>query len=177
MVRAALGVLLGALALSCASTRQYTDLEFGYQVKSDFKEVGDVSYHYAGSFENTGVCVAHPGQKDETVGALSSVGTIDSVWTSPTSFRTCTLKGRTTCTFLDPDRSTRTYEWTAECKYTPYGTLTFEGHGVFVDGTGRYKGIQGTTSWTSWDTTFPLERSHENINYLVATGKYTLPGK
>jgi hypothetical protein len=83
---------------------------------------------------------------------------------------TCRSSGKNVCAFRD---GTHTDEYTATCKLGPDGRLSFEGSGSFVSGTGRFEGIQGTTSFTSWNLTPPPE----NIGYAKVTGKFTLPKK
>jgi len=172
MTRIGLVFLLGALAMACASTsKTIHGLGFSYQTKSDVKPVGDVPGHVAGSWENRGICLDNAGQKDEEVGVLMASGTFDAVFTSTTTTTSCTSKGRATCIFKDG--SFHTDETTAECKFGPNGFLIFEARGMFVQGTGRFEGIQGPVSGTSWSMSPPPE----NLGFSKVHGEGTLPKK
>jgi hypothetical protein len=113
----------------------------------------------------------NPGQKNEEFGVLDARGTFDAVFTSQTTTRSCTSKARNTCTFKDG--SVHVDETTAECRFGPDGTLIFEARGAFVEGAGRFEGIQGTVSGTSWS----LSPAPENLGFSRVTGTFTLPGK
>jgi hypothetical protein len=163
-----IGFLLGALALACAS-HTIGGRSFSFEVHSDMKQVA--SGHWTGPFVNHGVCLNNVGQKEEEAGVLTGTGTFDGVWTSPTEMTSCTSKGQNVCTYLDG--STHTDEWTATCRPGAGGHLIFEGKGTFVSGTGRFEGISGTISWTSWNLSAPPE----NIGYSKVITEYTLPKK
>lgn len=175
MARIGLGVVPAVLALACATTAppEKNGRGFTYQVSNDVKQVEPG--HWAGSWANRGVCLDNVGQKGEEAGVMSAEGTFDGVWTTPTELKSCTSKGKTTCTFQDG--STRTEEWTAECKRGPDGPFSFEGRGVFVKGTGRFEGIQGSASWTSRSLFQPGPGETGEIGFSVGTAKFTLPRK
>ncbi len=175
MCRIGLSALFGALALACATTAppERYSRAFTYQVSNDVRQVAPG--HWTGSWANVGVCLDNVGQKDEEAGVLSSEGTFDGVWATPAELKSCTTKGRTTCTFQDG--SIRSEEHTEECKRGPDGLFNFEGHGVYVKGTGRFEGIEGSTSWTgrALFQTGPGEIGE--IGLTMTTRKFTLPKK
>jgi hypothetical protein len=142
---------------------------FSYQVRSDVKEVEPG--HWAGSWENRGLCLDNVGQKDEEPGVLTASGTFDGVWASQTEMKSCTSKGRATCTFRDG--SSHTEETTADCQPGPGELLVFIVRGAFVGGTGRFEGIQGSVSGTTWS----LTPAPENLGYSRVTAEVTLPKK
>ena len=168
MARIALVVSVAALALACASTPN--NRTFNYQVKSDVKEVSPG--HWVGPWERRGVCVRMLGAKDEEAGIFTADGTFDGQWTSPTTVSSCSSKLRATCTYADG--SSHTDEANLTCKLGPDGKLVFEGQGVFVKGTGRFEGIQGTSKILSSKHLTPPP---EDMSYDVVDFKYTLPKK
>jgi hypothetical protein len=166
MARIGRGVLLGALALACASTPNFRT--FHYQVTNDTREVSPG--HWAGPWEHRGVCVQNVGTKDEEAGVFTVTGTFDGQWTSPTTMSSCSAKAVATCVY--PDGSSHTDEANITCKLGPNGKLVNEGHGVVVGGTGRFEGIQGTMTIVS---ARQLAAPPGELNYDVGDFKYTLP--
>jgi hypothetical protein len=175
MARIGLGVGIALLAFACATTApaEKDAREFGYQVSNDVKQVAPG--HWTGSWANRGVCLDNVGQKDEEAGVMSAEGTFDGVWTTPTELKSCTTRGKTTCTFQDG--SIRSEEWTAECKRGPDGSFNFEGRGVYVKGTGRFEGIQGSASKTGRSLFSPGPGEIGEIGFSIVTAKFTLPKK
>jgi len=93
------------------------------------------------------------------------------MWISPTEMKSCLSKGKATCIYRDG--STRTDEFTADCEPGPDGKLVFEGHSVFIGGTGRFDGTKGTISWTSRS----LTEAPNEIGFTTKTLEFTLPKK
>ena len=170
MIRNAVSIALGALALACASTSTPNHRTVGFQVKNDTKEVSPG--HWVGPWERRGVCSRMVGTKEEEAGIFTQTGTFDGVWTSKTTMSSCSSKGVATCTFSDG--SSFTDESNLTCHLGPDGKLVFEGHGVFVKGTGRFEGIQGTSNIVSSQHMTPPP---EDMSYDVVDLKYTLPKK
>jgi len=172
MARIGLGASAAALLLACAHPTPVVNRYVSYDVKSEVKPVGDVEGHFAGAFKNHGVCLKNVGRPDEEIGVLVASGTFDAVFTSATTTSTCTMTGRTTCTF--DDKSTHTDEWTATCRFGPGGKLVSEGRGSYVEGTGRFEGIKGTATFAGK----ALIGDPENLWVsTMLTGETTLPKK
>ena len=173
MVRMGLGFALGAaLVLGCATTGKPEPVRnygFAHDVHSDVKQVS--LGHFVGPFEKTGICLAHVGTKDEEAGALHVLGTVDQRWITSTEIISCSYTGTSTCTYLDGSATTEA--WTGECHAERSGHVVIKTNGVFVSGTGRFAGIQGTTWGTSWDIT----SEPEFASYSVTSAKYTVPPK
>jgi hypothetical protein len=174
MTRIALGLMPAVIALACASTAPTVKIPtgrgFSYEVDSHVRPVGDVPGHIAGSWETRGVCLDNVGQKDEEAGVMTASGTFDAVFPSQGVVEKCTSKAKTTCTFRD---GSHTDETTAQCRVGPDGFLIFEARGVFVGGTGRFAGIQGSVSSTTWHLSPPSE----NLSFTMVTAEVTLPKK
>jgi hypothetical protein len=157
MLRMGLEVVLAALALAGAPaakdvptvTKNMTGREFAYRVTDGSKQVAGEPGHIVGPWADRGVCLDNVGQVDEEAGVLTSSATLDAVFPSRTVTKSCALKGKSTCAL--PDGSVRTHEWTAVCQHEPDGSLSWEGRGVFVSGTGRFEGIQGSVTLKSWE--------------------------
>jgi hypothetical protein len=154
MNRASIGILVALLVAGCAHGAP-GDRFISYNVKNEVKPVGDVDGHFAGTFRNHGVCLKNVGRPDEEVGIMSGSGTFDAVFTSATTTAKCVMSGRNTCRFAD--RSSHTDEWTATCKHGPDGKLVSEGRSTFVEGTGRFEGIQGGGTFTGRELIGDLE--------------------
>ena len=170
MTRIGLRVVLGALALACATTsRTIQGRGFSYQYRTDVKEV--YPGHFTGEYLNQGICLNNIGQKDEEAGILTETGAFDGVWKSSEEPTTCTFKSQTTCVF--DDASSYIAEQAGTCKQGATGFLIFEARGTFVSGTGRFEGITGTVSLTSWTISPPPER----MGWSKVSGIYTLPKK
>jgi hypothetical protein len=83
MVRIALGVVLGVLALACAPTlRTVQGRSVYHNVSGDVKEVSPG--HITGPWKSVGVSIDDVGQKGEDAMSWTETGTIDMVWKSPT---------------------------------------------------------------------------------------------
>ncbi len=181
MNRIALGVLLGGLAMAGAPTakdvstvtKNMMGREFKYRVTDGSQPVAGEPNHIVGPFAERGVCLDNVGKNDEESGVLTSSATLDGVFPSRTSSTNCALKGESTCTLRD--RSARTYEWTAVCKHQPDGSLSWEGRGAFVSGTGRFEGIQGSVSFKSAELS-PGPGTGV-VAFSTVTAEITLPKK
>jgi hypothetical protein len=178
MTRIGLGVVLGALALAAAKdvptvTKNMMGREFTHRFTDGTKEVGGEPGHIVGPWADRGVCLDNVGQMDEEAGVLTSSATLDAVFASRGHTRSCTMKGKSTCTLRDG--SVRTHEWTADCKGEPDGSLSWEGRGVFVSGTGRFEGIQGSVSFKTWEL-IPGP-GPQVIAFSKVTAEITLPKK
>jgi hypothetical protein len=172
MTRTLITILVSMALLACSHATPILDRFVSYQVKSDVQPVGDVEGHFAGSFRNHGACLRHVGLPDEEVGVQTTSGTFDGVFTSASTMSKCAQSGKSTCTFADG--SSITDEWTATCKHGPKGRLVSEGRSTFVEGTGRFEGIQGGGTFTGKE----LLRDPENLWVSTPlTGTVTLPKK
>jgi hypothetical protein len=170
MTRIGLGVLLGALALACASTQKANSRTFFYQVKNEVVEVSPG--HFTGPYENRGVCVMNVGGKNEEAGVLTDAGTFDGVWVSPTKTTSCGVKTSSTCTF--EDGSSYTTDATLSCTPAPGGKLVFAGDAVVARGTGRFEGIQGKQMVLNSQMVAPPPGE---MHYDLVNFQYTLPKK
>ncbi len=141
-----------------------------HQVSSNVSQVSPG--HWAGEWRNRGICLDNVGQKDEEGGVQEASGTFDGVFASSTTTTSCVVKGKASCTF--PDGSSRVVEYTEDCRPGPNGLLIFEGRGAFVDGSGRFNGIQGSMSWTDRNLTGP---GPGEMGYGAGTATFTLPEK
>ena len=153
MLRIGLGILLGALALSCAPTsktiQEGTVTVQGravyHNVSGDVKEV--TPGHWTGPWKSVGVSIDDIGQPGEEAMPWVEEGVIDMVWKSPTELVSCTNKSTQTSTHRGGGITVATN--TATCRLGPDGKLVFEGKGRQSSGTGRFVDTQFTSSWTS----------------------------
>jgi hypothetical protein len=170
MMRIGLGVVLGALALACASIPKANTRTFFYSVKSEVAEVSPG--HWTGPYENRGVCVVNVGEKNEEAGVFTDAGTFDGQWVSQTKTSSCGVKTTSTCTFRDG--SSYTCEATLSCAPAPDGRLVFEGNAVVGHGTGRFEGIQGKQIVLRSEVVAPQPGE---MHYDLVNFQFTLPKK
>ncbi len=113
------------------------------------------------------------GTKNEEVGIWTASGTFDGQWTSRTTMSSCGMKAGSRCAF--PDGSSFSEESTWTCHLDPDGKLVLDmASSKFVNGTGRFDGIQGGLIVHLHKVLAPPP---EELSYDVAELKYTLPRK
>lgn len=170
MTRIWLGVLLGALAMACAST-PVSFRTYQHSVKNEPQEVSPG--HWVTQWATHGFCVRLVGTKDEETGIFTTGGTFDGQWTSKTTMSSCGMKGGATCTFQDGSSFTDESTWT--CHLDADGKMVFDvTSSKFVKGTGRFEGIQGGFILQSHKVLTPQP---EELSYDVGEIKCTLPKK
>ena len=134
-----------------------------YVTQFQAKPVGDVEGHVTGTFQRRGLCLYATGE----VAVYLAEGALDITKGNGT------VKGESTCTFEDGSSSTTT--WSMKMTALPNGLHVYtEGKGEFVRGTGRFEGIQGTTTF-SGKTYTPNKGDTKGDLVMEVEGKYTLP--
>ena len=153
--------ILGSVTQGGAETIKCRQVQF--ITKWESVQVGDVPDHIVGTFDQTGLASC---ESDE-VASIKNTGTLDYIKGSGT------LQGYTTYTF--EDGSTRATKWQGTTRPDPGGKGSwFEGTWTFIQGTGRFAGIQGEGTFIG--RRFVPFGGGAQL-YSDVTGTYTLPPK
>ena len=150
-----------AVSLAGAETMKWRQVQF--YTKGEVLQIGDVPDHIIGIYDQTGLASFETGE----VASMTIKGTLDYIK------GTGAIKGYTTYTF--EDGSTRTSRWQGTTRPDPGGKGSwFEGTWTFIQGTGRFAGIQGDGSFIG--RRFAPFGGGVQL-YSDITGTYTLPSK
>jgi hypothetical protein len=136
-----------------------------YITKMEVIPVFDVKGHIIGVYERRGVSISENGE----VAAYLNRGTFDLTnGQGP-------VQGYSQLTFKDG--STAMFKWQADVTLSPGGKLPLvKGEGKYIKGTGRFKGIKGTVSFTGKYIT-PYSKETRGDLYVEATSTFTLPSQ
>ncbi len=156
---------LVSVTQAMAETKTVKSKVTTYNTKAEFIPVFDVKGHVIGVMEKRGVAVFETGE----VAAYLMRATFDLIE------RQGPLQGYSQLTYKDG--STTVYKWQSNLSLPPEWPLGFvKGKGEYVKGTGRFKGIKGTVSWTGRFITLPGKETKGDM-YIEATSTYTLPSQ
>jgi hypothetical protein len=134
-----------------------------FNTKVEILPIGDVPDHIIGLYDQTGLASFDTGE----VASVKNPGTLDYIKGSGA------IQGYTTYTF--EDGSTRTTRWQGTTRPDPSGKGSwFEGTWTFIQGTGRFAGIQGKGTFIG-RRFVPFSGGAQL--YTDVTGTYTLPTK
>ena len=171
----AIWALIGALVIAAwflvsvtqamAETKTVKYKATSYVTKAEFMPVFDEKGHVIGMLERRGVAVFETGE----VAAYLMRATFDLIK------RQGPVQGYSQVTYKDG--STTVYKWQSNLSLPPEWKLGFvEGKGEYIIGTGRFKGIKGTVSWTGRYITLPGKETKGDM-YKEVTSTYTLPSQ
>ena len=136
-----------------------------YITKMEFIPVFDVKGHIIGVFERRGVAILETGE----VAAYLMRATFDLIK------RHGPVQGYSQLTYKDG--STTVFKWQCNLSLPPEWKLGFvKGEGKYTKGTGRFKGIKGTVSFTG-RYIVPYSKETKGDLYVEATSTYTLPSQ
>jgi hypothetical protein len=157
--------LLMPVTQAAAETKIVKYKVTNYITKMEVIPVFDVEGHVIGVFERRGVAILETGE----VVAYLARGTFD------LTKHHGPVQGYSQSTYKDG--STTVYEWQCILSLLPEWKLGFiEGEGKYTKGTGRFKGIKGTVSFTGRYIT-PYSKETRGDLYVEATSIYTLPSQ
>ena len=157
--------LLMPVTQAAAETKTVKSKTTNYITKLEAIPVFDVKGHIIGVFERRGVSVSETGE----VAAYLNRGTFD--LTSGQG----SVQGYSQITYKDG--STVVFNWQANVTLPPGEKLPLvKGEGKFIKGTGRFKGLKGTVSFTGRYIT-PYSKETKGDLYVEATSTYTLPSQ
>jgi hypothetical protein len=153
--------VFASMSLAGAETIKFRQVQF--ITKAEVIQVGDVPDHIIGIYDQTGLASFDTGE----VASLKNPGTLDYIK------GTGAIQGYTTYTF--EDGSTRTGKWQGTTRPDPGGKGSwFEGTWTFIQGTGRWAGIQGEGTFIG--RRFVPFGGAAQI-YTDNSGTYTLPSR
>jgi hypothetical protein len=161
ILSAAILAVFAIMSQAWAETIKFRQVQF--ITKAEVIQVGDVPDHIIGIYDQTGLASSDTGE----VASLKNPGTFDYIK------GTGTIQGYTTYTF--EDGSTRTSKWQGTTRPDPGGKGSwFEGTWTFIQGTGRFAGIQGDGSFIG-RRFVPFGGGAQLYSDVIGT--YTLPVK
>jgi hypothetical protein len=148
-----------------AETKTVKSKTTSYITNVEFIPVFDVKGHIIGVFERRGVAIFETGE----VAAYLSRATFD------LTKRQGPVQGYSQLTYKDG--STAVFKWQCNLSLPPEWKLGFvKGKGEYIKGTGRFKGIKGTVSFTGRFIT-PNSKETKGDLYVESTSTYTLPSQ
>jgi len=156
---------LVSVTQAMAETKTVKSTTTNYITKMEFIPVFDVKGHIIGMFERRGVTVFETGE----VAAYMNRGTFD------LTKHHGPVQGYSQFTYKDG--STAVLKWQCTVSLPPGEKLPLiKGEGKYTLGTGRFKGIKGTASFTGRYIT-PYSKETKGDLYVEATSTYTLPSE
>lgn len=163
IVMLSIAALAAFAALSLAGAETIRGRQVQFITKAEVIQVGDVPDHIIGIYDQTGLASFDTGE----VASITMKGTLDYIKGSGT------IQGYTVTTY--EDGSTTSSEWHGTAWPDPGGKGTrFESTWTYIQGTGRFAGIQG--GGTSTARRFVPFGGGAQL-YSDVIGTYTLPAK
>jgi hypothetical protein len=153
--------LLGSVTQAWAQTLRWRQVMF--YTKTEVLQIGNVPDHIIGIYDQTGLASLETGE----VASATLKGTLDYIKGSGT------IQGYNVLTFEDGSTMTAKYQGTTRPDPGGKGSR-FEATWTFIQGTGRWSGIQGEGTVTG-RRIVPFGAGAQV--YLDNTGTYTLPPK
>ena len=153
--------LLGSVTQAGAETLKWRQVHF--YTKAEVLQIGDVPDHIIGIYDHTGLASFETGE----VASFAVKGTLDYIKGSGT------IQGYSVLTFEDGSTMTTKYQGTTRPDLSGKGSR-WETTWTFIQGTGRWAGIQGGGTQTG-RRFVPFGAAAQAYSDL--TGKYTLPPK
>jgi hypothetical protein len=150
-----------SMSLAGAETMKFRQVQF--YTKGEVLQIGDVPDHIIGIYDQTGLASFETGE----VASLALKGTLDYIKGSGT------IQGYSILTF--EDGSTMASKWQGSTRPDPSGKGSrWKGTFTFIQGTGRWAGIQGGGTFTG-RRIVPFGAGAQA--YTDNTGTYTLPSR
>lgn len=163
VICAALSLLSSAVPASAKSSAILTVEASSQIVSSQWLAAGDENGHVIGLQQREGTGTFSNGE----TARYSTVSTFDSYRS-----KNGTSKGYSTFTFSDG--STIILSWTADIIRKPDGLSTNHGKGVIIKGSGRFKGIEGGSTFSGRQLKSVADDPKQTASQS-ATINYTLP--